>query len=279
MLCTTHRLYVCFISLLICFGLTVSVYWKDTDYSILGKGVNSKTIDSWIQKEKWYAKFAAWNCTSYAASRRPDIFPSRNGRDRPFWGNAIAWYQKAKNIGLSTWKKPWTWAIAIYWAGRWASSSLWHVAIVERIIDEHTIEVTDMNYLWLYIVTRRIVKSNLAIGYIYKKEEKKHTRTSIKIEPITIDGNVKEQETLVQIETLNLTNVGYITDEVNTTVVNDAWSSQATNKETWEIKSDNNYAIIYASKHRQIKTSDRIRGEVWFYITQSIHHNMLELSG
>lgn len=123
----------------------------------------SKTVQYWI----WYARFIKWTCTDYAASRRPDIFPSRGWKDRLFWWNAIQWYHNARVVWLETGKTPEVWAIAVYAKGRGASTVYGHVAIVEKVLDDETIEITDMNYLWKNIVTRRIVKSNLALWYIY----------------------------------------------------------------------------------------------------------------
>lgn len=49
-------------------------------------GSESRDIQS-TQKPSYtigYAKFAKGSCTEYVASRRKDLFPSRNGRDRLF---------------------------------------------------------------------------------------------------------------------------------------------------------------------------------------------------
>lgn len=116
----------------------------------------------------WYAKFAKGTCTEYAASRRKDLFPSRDWKDRSFWGNAISWLSQAKKTWIPTGKIAQVWAIAVYWKWRWASSAYWHVAIVEKIIDSKTIVVSDMNYAWYNKVTKRTISSNLALGYIYK---------------------------------------------------------------------------------------------------------------
>lgn len=133
-------------------------------YNIWG---NPNIISAKVQKWQWYAKFAKGNCTDYAASRRPDLFPTRWWKDRLWGWNAGAWYNNARAAWVETGKTPKVGAIAVYRWGRGASSSYGHVAIVEKIRDADTIEVTDMNYLSEDVVTRRIVKSDLAIWYIY----------------------------------------------------------------------------------------------------------------
>lgn len=134
----------------------------------------------------WYAKFAKGTCTDYAASRRKDLFPSRNGHDRTFWWNAISWLSHAKKSWIPTGKKPSVWSIAVFWAWRGAWSSYGHVAIVEKIIDNNTIIVSDMNYAWRNKITTRTISSKLALWYIYKlstaDSEKSETKQTIKIE-------------------------------------------------------------------------------------------------
>lgn len=115
----------------------------------------------------WYAKFAKWSCTDYVASRRKDLFPSRNGKDRLFWWNAISRLSNAKKAWVPTGKRPEVWAIAVFGKWRGASSSYGHVAIVEEIIDEKTIIITDMNYSGPNKITRRTISGKLALGYIY----------------------------------------------------------------------------------------------------------------
>ncbi len=116
----------------------------------------------------WYAKFAKGTCTEYVASRRKDLFPSRHGNDRRFWGNAISWLSQAKKSKVPTGKKPQVWSIAVFGQWRGASSVYGHVAIVEKIIDRDTIVVSDMNYAWHGKVTKRTISSTLALGYIHK---------------------------------------------------------------------------------------------------------------
>jgi CHAP domain/LysM domain len=130
---------------------TNGIIWYDK-WSILA---------TWFQKDRWYAWFAAWYCTSYAASRRKDIFSS----DRAFRGNASAWYANAKRAGNKVWSKPKVWSIVVFSPGRWAG---WygHVWYVEQV-DWDKVVISDMNYKGRNIVTRRVIDADLALGYIY----------------------------------------------------------------------------------------------------------------
>jgi murein DD-endopeptidase MepM/ murein hydrolase activator NlpD len=130
---------------------TNGIIWYDK-WSILA---------TWFQKDRWYAWFAAWYCTSYAASRRKDIFSS----DTAFRWNASAWYANAKRAGNKVWSKPRVWSIVVFAPGRWA---WWygHVWYVEQV-DGDKVIISDMNYKGRNIVTRRVIDADLALGYIY----------------------------------------------------------------------------------------------------------------
>ncbi len=133
-------------------GWTNGIIWYD-------KG---SILATWFQKDRWNYWFAAWYCTSYAASKRPDIFGNPDLRFR--W-NAGAWYANAQKAWNAVWKSPRVWAIAVFapWRG---ASGYGHVWYVEQI-DGDNIILTDMNYKWRNIVTRRVVDKDLAMGYIY----------------------------------------------------------------------------------------------------------------
>jgi CHAP domain/LysM domain len=120
-------------------------------------------IATWFQKDRWYAGFYGWQCTSYAASKRKDIFNS----DKAFRGNAGSWWRNAKAAGNTVGSTPKKWAIAVFAPGRWASG-YGHVAIVEEVDTKNgTIVITDMNYKGRNIVTKRVVASDLPVSYIY----------------------------------------------------------------------------------------------------------------
>lgn len=119
-------------------------------------------LASWFQRDGGYAGFAAGNCTSYAASRRPDIF---NNADRAFRGNANAWYANAAAAGNKVGKTPKVWAIIVFTPGV-AASWYGHVGIVEKV-DGDKLVISDMNYKGRYIVTKRVVSTSGIVWYIY----------------------------------------------------------------------------------------------------------------
>jgi surface antigen len=116
-----------------------------------------------FQKDRWYAGFYGGQCTSYAASRRRDIFSS----DKAFRGNAWSWARNAKAAGNAVGTTPRKWAIAVFAPGRGASG-YGHVGIVEEVdADKDTVIISDMNYKGRNIVTKRVVDSGLPVAYIY----------------------------------------------------------------------------------------------------------------
>lgn len=119
-------------------------------------------LSSWFQKDGGYAWFAAGNCTSYAASRRPDIF---NNADRTFRWNANAWYTNAAAAGNKVGKTPKVGAIIVFAPGV-GVSGYGHVGIVEKVDDDKLV-ISDMNYKWRYIVTKRVVSTSGIVWYIY----------------------------------------------------------------------------------------------------------------
>ncbi len=121
-------------------------------------------LSSRFQKDLGYAGFAKGYCTSYAASRRKDIF---GNDDKAFRGNASSWLSNAKKAGNATGKTPKVWSIAVFAPGKWASS-YGHVAIVEQVdASNGKIVITDMNYKWRNIVTKRVIDPDSAAWYIY----------------------------------------------------------------------------------------------------------------
>ncbi len=125
---------------------------------------NGSIISSKVQRYSRNLGFTPWYCTVYVANRRPDLFPGR-GRNLLAW-DAKYWFQQAKDQWLSTGKIPKVWSIAVFapWRG---ALSLGHVAYVEYIGDDGLIVVSDMNFVWKFIVTERVVSADLPIWYIY----------------------------------------------------------------------------------------------------------------
>lgn len=143
--------------------------------SVFGQDIWSQSQQASSSYTLGYAKFAKGTCTEYAASRRKDLFPSRSGKDRRFGGNAISRLSNAKKAGVPTGKQPKVWAIAVFWVWGWAWSSYGHVAIVEKVIDDTTIVVSDMNYAGRNRITKRTISDPIALGYIYTLPQKKTT--------------------------------------------------------------------------------------------------------
>lgn len=194
----------------------------------------SKTVQHWI----WYARFIKWSCTDYAASRRPDIFPSRDWKDRLFGWDAIQWYHNARVAWLETGKTPEVGAIAVYVKGRGASTVYGHVAIVEKVLDDETIEITDMNYLWKNVVTRRIVKSNLALWYIYVVKDSNNLDEQYSWED-DFNHNVADTINLAPIQTWDVpvswTHISYIINNNNQSDITDSLWNMKSSSDTQEI--------------------------------------------
>ena len=157
--------------------IDLSVLSRKTAQDVIGKFIKFiyDDIDMGLgsilstRHQKWIGAggFVAGQCTDYAASRRPDLFASRGSR--LFWGHAKDRYANAKKAGIPVGKIPKKWAIAVFAPGRWGHKVYGHVAIVEKVSDDGKIEITDMNFRWVNIVTRRIIDKSLPAGYIYRK--------------------------------------------------------------------------------------------------------------
>ena len=103
----------------------------------------------------WFAK---GHCTRYAAIKSKRAFPflSDTKQFKSYNGNAINWYDNARNAWFRTASTPTPWAIMVVnqWQG-WRSS-YGHVAVVLQVDRKNNkILVEDMNYLGKYIVTQR----------------------------------------------------------------------------------------------------------------------------
>lgn len=125
---------------------------------------NSKPV-WWVwrvsQSRAWCFGFVPWQCTCYAAQKRPDIF--KPWKTSPWRGNARLWYNNAKNAWYSVWVKPSVWAIAVmsqWW--RWYG----HVGIVADIKGDSVL-LESMNWVWPYIVNRVWIEKSKIRWYIY----------------------------------------------------------------------------------------------------------------
>jgi len=224
----------------------------------------SKTVQYWI----WYARFIKWTCTDYAASRRPDIFPSRGWKDRLFGWDAIQWYHNARVAWLETGKTPEVGAIAVYARGRGASTIYGHVAIVEKVLDDETIEITDMNYLWKNIVTRRIVQSDLALWYIYVVKDSKNFDEKYSWQD-NFNHNVADTTNLTSLQTWDVpvswTHISYVINNNNQSDITDTlWSmksSSDTQEASHQYRSDT--ILIVESSLQTPHTPEVLSSSVW----------------
>jgi hypothetical protein len=111
------------------------------------------------------AWFARNYCTAYAAAKSPWLFPvlgKWGSRYRSIQWDAWRRLSSAKSNGFVTSKKPTLWAIMVVWSS--SQSRLGHVAIVKDIdYDRKMIQVSDMNYVGLGIVSVRWIQMNDAM--------------------------------------------------------------------------------------------------------------------
>lgn len=110
--------------------------------------------------------FEKGSCTDYASSRRPELFMSKKGK-RIITGNAKERLWKADRLWMKTSQKPKKWSIAVFSPGADEASEYGHVAYVEEVGANGVIVVSDMNYKWAYLLTRRTVRADVADWYIY----------------------------------------------------------------------------------------------------------------
>ncbi|CAN5617009.1 hypothetical protein BH23PAT2_BH23PAT2_09210 [soil metagenome] len=91
--------------------------------------------------------YARGYCTWYAKNRRPDL-PNN-------LGNANTWAQRARAQGMSVSSTPRVGAIATATGG-----SLGHVAYVERVNNNGTVTVSEMNWKGLYVISTRATSAS-----------------------------------------------------------------------------------------------------------------------
>lgn len=105
--------------------------------------------------------FVPWQCTCYAAQKRPDIFTP--GKSSPWRGNAKQRYDNARNAWYDVGTKPAIGSIAVMpiWRGWY-----WHVGIVIDI-DGDQILLESMNWVGNYIVNRVWISTSRVRWYIY----------------------------------------------------------------------------------------------------------------
>jgi surface antigen/LysM repeat protein len=99
--------------------------------------------------------YATGYCTAYAYNRRAELGKPIGGN----WGNAASWAYYAAQDGFAVDKKPRAGDV-FQMGGGW--SGLGHVGVVERVNDDGSIFVSEMNYAgWNVISTRTITASQV----------------------------------------------------------------------------------------------------------------------
>lgn len=100
-------------------------------------------------------RFPYGYCTYYVASHR----------FVPWSGNAISWLSGARAFGFATGTTPQTGAILVTSEGGWTG----HVALVDKVNDDGTITISEMNYAGFGVVSSRTISISYAPikGYIY----------------------------------------------------------------------------------------------------------------
>nr|WP_263314000.1 LysM peptidoglycan-binding domain-containing protein [Mammaliicoccus sp. Marseille-Q6498] len=98
--------------------------------------------------------YASGQCTYYAFSKRPDIGNT--------WGNANNWASAAAQSGYTVNNSPAAGAILQSTAGGYG-----HVAYVDRVNSDGSIQVSEMNYQGVGVVSSRTISASAAGSYNY----------------------------------------------------------------------------------------------------------------
>lgn len=104
--------------------------------------------------------FSWGNCTYYVAQKKYVTWG----------GNAKDWYYNAKAKGVSVGHTPKAWAIIVFKAGNGYHPRYGHVGIVEKVNNNGSILISEMNAKGLGVVSTRTVKlDHKILWYIYAK--------------------------------------------------------------------------------------------------------------
>ncbi|MGK9044866.1 LysM peptidoglycan-binding domain-containing protein [Mammaliicoccus vitulinus] len=98
--------------------------------------------------------YTSGQCTYYAFSKRPDIGNT--------WGNANNWANAAAQSGYTVNNSPSAGAILQSTAGGYG-----HVAYVDRVNSDGSIQVSEMNYQGVGVVSSRTISASAAGSYNY----------------------------------------------------------------------------------------------------------------
>lgn len=103
-------------------------------------------------------RYAPGYCTWYSYERRQALGEPIGS----FWGNANTWDDNARAAGFSVNGTPKAGAILVDNAGYYG-----HVAIVERVLDNGDVYLSEMNYAGFNVVSNRTISAGQAAGYTY----------------------------------------------------------------------------------------------------------------
>lgn len=104
--------------------------------------------------------YAFGYCTYYAYNRRAEIGKPIGGN----WGDAVAWAAYARASGFEVDHTPGTGAV-IQNGGGWGGFG--HVGIVEKVNDDGSLTVSDMNYDGWNVISTRTVPASSVSSYNY----------------------------------------------------------------------------------------------------------------
>lgn len=128
-------------------------YRASSSYS--GYTVSSSRIGSYSGNG-----YAFGYCTYYAYNRRAQIGRPIGGN----WGNAVTWARYAAQDGFRVDKTPEVGAV-FQVGGGWGG--LGHVGVVERVNDDGSVYVSEMNYAGWNVISNRTLSRDQAASYNY----------------------------------------------------------------------------------------------------------------
>ena len=107
-------------------------------------------------------------CTYYVAERRPDLLEFR--------GNARDWDDLARQHGFPVVSTPAVGSAVVFEPGVQGAHNVWgHVAYVERVIDNTTYEITELNWgatlAQRRTVNRRIARTGSGVSFILRESQ------------------------------------------------------------------------------------------------------------
>jgi len=104
--------------------------------------------------------YARGYCTWYAYNRRAELGKPIGGN----WGNAVSWASYARSDGFAVDKNPRAGDV-FHVGGGWGG--LGHVGVVERVNDDGSITVSEMNYAGWNVISSRTIPASQVSSYNY----------------------------------------------------------------------------------------------------------------